>query len=302
MKKSRCIYKAVCSFAATLTLLFPAYESLVDTDARSRAMANANATIPISGSVIFGNPALLAKISRPIAAVSLLPRGLGLELENTFLFNASANFVLPLKEAGGAGLSWNGYFSSMETDTTYNENRLAAAYGICLFKKFSVGGTLILESWGANGMEGLNLLSYGAPLSVNANIGVHYQLTTNLGLAMVGRRLFGSGLSGGEQRDESAPTLCAGVGWQNANWVGAIDAEYLFALSTFNLKIGFELQIAKGRLHLGAGAELLGLAQSFTPSLGIGGRFGPFVFDYAIAYPIPLGGAGSHLFTVTMGF
>ncbi|MBL8993720.1 MAG: hypothetical protein JNM63_10290 [Spirochaetia bacterium] len=265
-------------------------------------MANANAAVPISGSVIFGNPALLAKISRPIAAVSVLPRGLGLELEDTFLFNAAANVVLPLKEAGGAGLSWNGYFSSMETDTTYNENRLAAAYGICLFKKLSVGGTLLLESWGANGKDGLNLLSYGAPLSINANIGVHYQLSPNLGLALVGRRLFGSALSGGKDRDESAPTLCAGVGWLNPNWVGAFDAEYLFALSTFNLKLGFELQLAKGRLHLGAGAELLGLAQSFTPSLGIGLRLGPFVFDYAIAYPIPLGGAGNHLFTITVGF
>lgn len=285
--------------------LFPAFETLIDVDARTRAMGNANTAVPMSGSVISGNPSLLSKFVRPIASLTVLPRGLGLDLQNISLLNLSANFILPLSNAGGVAVGYNGYLGAMNSDTSYNEFQMSFGYGVSLFKKkISVGAALLLESWEAKSSDPESPGRYQSSLSPNLNVGIHFQPIPQLGFGVSALRIFGTETSDRTNRSGTLPRVKVGAAIFQKSWLGTVDVEYLSDFQTVSLKPGVEFGFGGGRFHFGAGFELQIQSKQLQPmpSIGAGVNLGHFVIDYALAYPILLGGAGNHVFTLTFAF
>lgn len=308
--KTGLIFSILLAFSVNL---FGAFESFTDFDARTRAIANANASLPISGSVIVVNPALLPNFGKRLIQLSVLPRGLGLDLgANSMLMNLSGAFILPIKKGklitteSGFGFALNSLLVNNDSSASYYEFQVSAAYGVRLDPKVSFGITAVGQYFMlAPGAEALPA-GY-TPLPVpNMNVGFHFAPYDQVSIGLVGMNLLKPNISGlsdsSTNQDNVGRAIVLGVAYSIQRFVIALDTHFLIDSSTFNLKFGGETFFFGRRFHAGVGLEMLGPTRSITPSIGFGGVVGPLVIDYALSYPLNLGGLGNHIFSVTLAF
>lgn len=309
--KSGLILTLLCAVSVNL---FGAFESFTDFDARTRAIANANASLPISCSVIVVNPALLPNFGRRLISLSVMPRGLGLDLgQNSLLMNLSGAFIVPIKKGklitteSGFGMAVNSLLVNNEGQASYNEFQVSLAWGVRLINTVSFGITAVGQYFTLAPGAGESLPAGYSPTPVpNFNLGFHFVPYEQVSIGLVGKDLIRPNISGQAETstnsDNVTRAIVLGVAYSIQRFVIALDTHFLLDSSTFNLKFGGETFFFGRRFHAGVGLEMLGPTRSITPSVGFGGVVGPLVIDYALAYPLNLGGLGNHIFSVTLAF
>ncbi len=293
-------------FCLIFSDLFGAFESFADMDARTRAIAGANAAIPVSGSVIVINPALLPSMRRTLLTLTVFPRGLGLNLGDTgaLPFNATGSFVAPTKKAGTFGVAASTLFVNNDNMAAYNEYQLAAAWGIKIIKNFAIGVTAMGQYWSLEDKTGTLPTDFRSPLTFNANLGFHFEPYEQVSIGLVGVNLIrmntASGGVANTNFDGLSRSVVLGLAYTIFRFVIALDSEFVFDNSQINLKFGGETFFGGRRFHAGIGLEMQGPTKGIVPSIGFGVFLAPFVIDYAFAYPLNLLGFGNHLLSLTL--
>jgi hypothetical protein len=289
--------------------LFSAFETFTDFDARSRAIANANSAIPVSGSVIVVNPALLASFPLSLISVTAMPRTLG-TIDVTSLpppvLNFAGSVVLPIRTVGTFGLAVNALFVNNDNQVGYNEYQISLGFGKKLFKNFAIGVTAIGQYWSLTSLNSGTTLpgDFSTPVTFNANFGIHYEPYEQVSMGLVAVNFIhmnivqpGNSFTNADYVSRSA---VFGLAYTIKSFVIALDSEFVFDTSQVNLKFGSETFFGGRQFHAGIGLELQGLTRGITPSIGIGVNLGGFVIDYAIAYNFNLGGYGLHVLSLTL--
>jgi hypothetical protein len=138
----------------------------------------------------------------------------------------------------------------------------------------------------------------------NGNVGLLYKINQEMGIGLVGANLIPLNIAASSDsgaKDQVSPLVKLGFGYTKPKFNAMIDAEYLIIDRVFNFKLGGEIFLLNKKFRAGLGAELMNL-QQFKPSIGFGYDLGMIVIDYAMSYPIELGTAGDHMFSVTAKF
>ncbi len=289
-------------FVLPSRLLHGAFETFSDSDARSRAMGNATAALPVSGGSILMNPAMLAHFPRALATLTAQGRGWGLELEETTLLNGSLHGVLPLGQSSGLGVGYQGSFNFIDSETYFGETQISAGYGLRLGKIFSAGAAVFMQTWSLRGAEGILPDDFKTPFTINATLGLHARLSKFFSLGLVGANLIGMNLSSQAGNEDTVPRIIRLASTLTTHWfVASAQGDFLIDTTSLNLRIGGETQLFKNKiLHVGVGVEVLGFGEAVVPSVGLGITLTRFSFDYAFSIPIPLGGAGNHTLSVSL--
>lgn len=288
--------------------LYSAFETFADMDARTRAIAGANAAIPVSGSVIVINPALLPSMRRTLLTLTVAPRGLGLNLGDTGIIplNLTGSFVLPTPKAGTFGVALSTLFVNNDNLFGYSEYQLAAAWGIKIIKNFAVGVTVMGQYWAPDDKTGTLPTDFKSPFTLNANLGFHFEPYEQVSIGLVGVNLIRMNTASGGYNnpnfDGLSRSIVLGLAYTIFRFVIALDSEFVFDNSQINLKFGGETFFGGRRFHAGIGLEMQGPTKGIVPSIGFGVFLAPFVIDYAFAYPLNVLGAGNHLLSLTLAF
>jgi len=310
MKLSRILLVILASSSVNL---FGAFETFVDFDARTRAIANANAALPVSGSVILVNPALIPSIPRKLVSLSVMPRGLGLDLGQSFIMNLSGSLILPVKKGkiikteSGFGIAVNALLVNNENQAAYDEFQLSVGYGIKIVKKLALGATLSGQYFVVTPANLAETPPYfNPPLTPNLNVGLHFSPFDTVSIALVGMNLVRMNFVAQgiytTNIDYVPRSIVFGLAYSIQRFVIAMDTHFVVDTSKVNLKFGGETFFAGRRFHSGIGLEMIGPLDGQNVSIGFGGVVGPVVIDYALSYPLRLGGLGNHIFSVTFAF
>lgn len=281
--------------------LFGAFETVNDADARSRAVANANSAFAFGSGTVLGNPALLSTFDKISGTATVAPRALG--LDDGSLLNAAISAVYPLKTiGGGVGIAGSGLIVTADNQNLYNELQGALGYGHNLLNStLQVGATVTAQKWLIGAEASTEEIK--APITFNANLGLAYHLNQQVSFGLVGANLIGTDISTGTGEKDSVPReIKAGLAYKSPKFLVVMDAGYVIDHSDVNIKMGAETFFLNKKFRLGGGVELQGISLGITPSLGFGYNLGMFVVDYAISYPVNLGGAGTHIASFSFAF
>jgi len=276
-------------------------ETQTETDARSRAIGNANTAVHLGGTSVMGNPSQMAIADSKSVTVTVFPRGLGISELN--ILNGGLSFLLPVRQIGGTiGIGAIGSLISSDGTAIYKDAQLALGIGKSLGAPFQIGAVGLFQVRSV-GDDTTSVESDAGSIGGNLNVGASYKINHDLSVGLVGMNLIRSDYFPEGAVSESAPmALKAGVGFVKPQILVALDGEYLWDSRTINVKMGSELYLMMRKLRIGIGLELHGLSQGLKPSLGFGYRVGPLIIDYAFSYSFNLGGVGEHIASISFMF
>lgn len=277
-----------------VSVAFAAFETLGEIDARSVAAANADAAYSFeSSSCMVGNPAFLGGFEKVSVTASASPRSMG--LEDSFIINLGTGAAIPIPNAGGVGVFFSGMFVNADSASLYNEIMTGVGYGHGFVRdRLKIGLSFFIQKWNVASDAGVDVTT---PLGVNANLGAAVEINQEMTLGLTGRNLLPVDISSDSATDkDTAPTdLKLGFSYDKETFLVSFDTGIVFETRSLNFQLGAETYFFDDKFRLGGGLKMLGISEGIVPSLGFGYGFGAFTIDYALQYPINIGGAGTHL-------
>lgn len=287
--------------------VFASFESLGDLDARSRSIGNATAAYVSGDSAYLRNPALLSQYKKTKISLTVLSRGLGLELgDATWALQGGLGgvFALPtLLKGAGVGIFADGFFANNANQATWIEYQTLVGFGLEFIESLAGGVSFLGQGWSLNFANAADTpAGLAPPFAPSVSVGFLWSATENFSLGLSGLNLIrpnAAGLAGGAAYGSRSVILGASFHGQSAGV--ALDVDFKPDTVDLDFRLGGEGWIGK-TLRLGAGLEIIGPSRDLIPSVGFGMHLGPVMVDYAMYWSLSVGGgAGNHILTVSMG-
>lgn len=298
---------AVLFLVATLPLP-AAFESLGDGDARTRSMGNASVAYGVGYSAFLKNPALLSTYPKTRIGLSVLGRGLGLDLgEKTAALQGSLAGIIALPnllQGSGAGIAAGSLYANNNDQAQWVELQTTAGFGSQIIKTLAVGVSYLGQYWSLTVPNAGDLpTGFTPPFASSFSFGVLWTPMNFFSLGASGLNLLRpnvAALAGGEGYADRSVVLGLSFHGENAALNG--DLDWKPDNAQIDIRVGAEGYIGK-KLRLAAGVELVGPSRDLVPSLGFGVKIGPVDIDYTAFWSLSLGaGVGTHLLSAVFVF